>query len=428
MREAPQAPPAPQARPPVAACRRAIYIIAGLLSFRGNSTGGRWGLATIVALVLIALSLPASASAANGAISGKVTEAAGGAPVVDAGVCAEEQGGEFEFECTLTELGGSYEITGLPPGKYVVGFSAGESGRNLARQYYDGVSSWFEADEVTVPSSGKAEEIDAALGEGAVIEGKVTAAGGGTPIGNVEVCAWREEGEEFDGCAYTAINGAYEIAGLRPGPHEVEFWDYEHGYEPLFLNSISVSTGHTTMVDAAMFLGGRISGHVYAASNHQAIGGVAVCAIWVATGESRGCAHTSNSGAYEFFPVSAGAWKIAFSPEPTEFEFFEEEEVGVDGWPTQFWNLKPTLASADVIDVTHGSAFTGIDALLGPGPPSPLTTSSSPQSTTPAPVAVTSKPAPKVLCRKGFQRKRVEGTLRCVKRHKLRHHRRHRHR
>jgi hypothetical protein len=395
------------------------------LSCRGISTKAGRGLGVVVTALVLGLALPAYASAADGGISGEVTKAAGGAAVVDAEVCAEEQGPEFVFECALTGPSGTYEIAGLPPGRYIVSFEAGESGLNLIRQFWDGVGRYEEATEVLVSSGATTPGIDAALAVGGAIAGRVTAAASGAPMSDVFVCSW-EEGGEFDGCAETASDGTYEILGVPTGLHEVEFQPEVLGYEPQDLKAISVTAGaKTSNVNAALLSQGRISGHVYTAASHSPLAGVAVCGIWVETGLPGGCIHTSKTGAYEFFPVSLGAWKVVFSPEPTEFDFSKKEEINVDSLPTQFWNQKPTLAQADAIDVTSASVISGIDGLLGPGPP-PATTS------TPTPVAAAplSKPKPKpkkaLTCKKGFVKKRVKGHARCVRRPR-RHHRRHRH-
>lgn len=385
---------------------------------------GRAGAATVVALAFFAFWLAPAASAADGAISGKVTKAGVGTPVLSAEVCAETESGIFVFECTSTEADGTYEIAGLPPAGYVVSFWAGESGLYLIHQFWEGVGRYGEATEVTVVSGMTATGIDAAMVEGGAIAGKVTAAANGAPIGEVEVCSASEGGGEFDGCAYTAGDGTYEIVGVAPGLHELEFWASKGNYEPQFLSSVQVSVGvKTSNVNAALKAAppppnGRISGHVYRAATHEPLGGITVCAI-DGFNESRGCAHTAKSGAYEFVGVPAGLWRVAFSPEPAEFESFEVGEIKSDAWPTQFWNLKPTLAQADAINVAEGGVITGIDGLLGPGP---ATTPNPPPTTGPASVAV----RPPLRCKRGLVKRRVKGKARCVKVHKHRRHRHHR--
>jgi hypothetical protein len=376
----------------------------------------------VLAAIVLALALPSAASAAaDGAIAGTVTEANGGLGVVDARVCAEAETGEFSFECTLTGSGGSYEVTGLPPAEYVVWFETGESGKDLVRQFWHGVSRFEEATMVTVASGMTTRSIDAALAEGGAIAGRATAVAGGAPLANIEVCSWSESDEAFDGCDITTGNGTYEIQGVAEGLHEVEFWDPEGEYEPAFRNGISVAVGATSgNVNAALThtvpAEGRISGHVYAAANHNPLGNVAVCAIWAPTGESGGCAVTGTPGAYAFTGVPVGPWKVVFSPEPAEVEF--NARAKTDAWPTQYWSSEPTLALANALAVGPASNLTGIDGLLGPGP--------APPAPAPAPI-VASKPKP-LKCPKGKVKKRVKGKVSCIrKRHHHKHRRRHRH-
>jgi Carboxypeptidase regulatory-like domain len=389
------------------------------LSPRGFSSKSGSCLAAVVAVVLVALALPAFASAADGGISGEVTRQSGGAAAAGAEVCAEEQEGEFAFECTLTEFDGSYEISSLPPGKYIVSFYAGESGLWLVSQYYNGVRSRSAATEVTVASGLTTPGIDAALAAGGAIAGRVTAAKTGAAVSEVLVCSWTEAGEEFDGCSETASDGSYEIVGVAPGLHELEFWSWEQ-FGTEFRNGVLVSAGARTSGVSVALQAGSISGHVYAAATHQPLSKVPVCGIWAESGEVGGCVLTNSSGAYGFYPVAAGSLKIVFSPDPAEVEF--AKGVSSDIWPTQFWSSKPTLAQADALEVAPTSVFADIDGLLGPGPAAP--SSNPPASSTPAPAPI-AKP---LACKKGFVEKRVKGESRCVrKRHHHKHHRRHRH-
>lgn len=390
------------------------------MSCRGISTIGRSGLAALVALAFVLLALPAVASAADGQISGKVTQAIGGTDVQGAEVCAEN---ELDFGCALSEADGAYEITGLTPGSYFVSFEASEANPYVVFQEYP--------IEVIMASAMTTPGINAAVVKGGAIAGTLTDAATKLPLVGFEVCSWWEEGEEFEGCDFTDSGGSFKLLGLHPGAHELEISPSELGYEVQIVHGVPISPGSTRNLEASLVRAeGRISGHVYAAADHVVLAGASVCAIWAKTGETGGCARTNGAGAYEFFPVPIGAWKIVFSPEPAEVEF--EEKVFPDLWPTQFWNQKTTLAAAEVLNVTPSSNFTGIDGLLGPGPsstPSGASTQSSSTTTTspaPIPVAVTPKPKP-LHCGKGKVKKRVKGKTRCVKRHQPRnHHKKHR--
>ncbi len=204
------------------------------------------------------LALPAAASAADGGISGKVTLAAGGAPVLGAEVCAEEQIPPFEFECAPSAADGTFAITGLPPAGYIVEFNAGNSGLNITRQFWNGVSQFLKATEVTVAPGLITPGINAAMLEGGAIAGRVTSAATGSPIEAVEVCSWHEIDETFDGCDFTAADGTYEILGAAPGLHELEFWAFESAYETQLLHGVLVSLGVRTANVNVALLGGPV--------------------------------------------------------------------------------------------------------------------------------------------------------------------------
>jgi hypothetical protein len=409
-----------------------VPILGNLLISRAFSIKQAWNVTiAITAVVWMFAATAATASAANEAISGKVMAEEGGAPVPEARVCAAEFAGplESEWKCTTAKTDGTYEL-GLEPGNYRVKFEQGESGMWLVRRYYPGVDQFEEATEVTVTEHEQTTGIDGALEAGGAIAGQVIAEGSFLELRGVEVCSsWQDE---FEYCEETNSNGFYEITGLHTGPHVVEFWAPELGFEtqfawgevrysdadPVYVLRNQYSTG----TNAVMSRLGTISGHVYSATNHRPLGEILVCAIGAVDGELQDCEETGPTGAYQLRFVPGGASKVAFSPEYREF--FPDEEPNADGWPTQFWNLKSTLSDSDVINVVHGGSVTGIDGLLGYVPPAAGT--SSPPSGITLPPSVVATPRPKPLnCRKGFVKRQVKGKQRCLRR--ARHHRHRRH-
>lgn len=385
----------------------------------------RGTLALCCGVLLLAVLGAGSAVAADGSISGTVTDASTLDPIEGIEVCAwalEEE----DFGCAFTAANGTYTILGLAPGEYEVEFwSEGD----YAFQVYDGKASWVEADPVTVSSGLITPGIDAAMEPAARIQGSVTAAVGGAPVEEVEVCAWTAVEEEFSGCTYTEPDGSYSLGRLEPNGYKVEFWTgsaagnyrsqlYDHKYEWSEADVVTVAAGETkTGIDAALDPGGEISGRVVAAANGVSLGGILVCSVTAADGRLWSCTETRANGGYALRRFPPGQYKIAFS---LEFrEFFPEEEPEDDGWPTQFFNGKTTLGAADTLSLGSGSVIGGVDARLGPPPPT------SPPALGPPPVAFSvTKPKPK-RCKAGFKRKKVRGKVRCVRvhRHKRRHHR-----
>ncbi|HEU4736599.1 MAG TPA: carboxypeptidase-like regulatory domain-containing protein [Solirubrobacterales bacterium] len=188
----------------------------------------RLALLCIGAAVMVSSFGPAGAEAvAAGKIEGKVVDSGTKVGIEDVEVCALEPP-EFEFAaCDLTGADGEYVLEGLADGSYVVEFWAPYLG--YVSQYFDGTTSFEDADEVTIAGGGTVSNVDAELEQGGEIEGRVTAAASGAGIEEVEVCAYSLTA--FGGCAFTDFAGDYTIAGVPTGSYVVEFWAEFLGYQ-----------------------------------------------------------------------------------------------------------------------------------------------------------------------------------------------------
>jgi hypothetical protein len=412
----------------------AHILTAALKGERNSFFAAAW---LIPVVVVLALAIPAVGQAAEpGSISGTVTAKVGGAPVNGVEVCAEGQT-EEAFGCAGTKISGQYEIDELPPGEYKVKFWA--RGLGYANQFYDGQVSWAAATPVTVTAGMPTTGIDAELEEGATISGRVTAAATGLPVEDVEVCAERTDEEDF-GCGSTNATGSYTIGELSPGQYQIYFYTYETGQnllsQPYGLGVVTLAAGaRQTGIDAALQTGGQIGGTVRAAATGTPLKGVEVCLTEASETWPLACLMTPPSGAYRFYGVWTGSFKVVFSPQANELEEGEGWGIEPDSYPTQWWNGQPSFATATPIAVTAGVTVGDINGSLGPGPvapPSgqfqtivvPMTNPSkapAEPSTAPGP-APGPKPAPKPLkCKHTFVKKTVKGKARCVRRHKAKH-------
>ena len=209
----------------------------------------------IAAVALLLLSSLAGATS-TGEITGTVTNASGGAAIEGIEVCPSE-GPEKVLSCVLTSSGGEYTISGLATGEYHVEFTVPrDSPLNYVTQYYNGKSSFSEAESVSVTSGNTTPGIDAKMVEGGEITGTVT----GAPLEEIEVCALA--GAEPVGCAITEPSGEYTISGLATGSYTVEFSAPNNAYvtqyysgkpSPAEAEPVSVTAGNTTPgIDAKM--------------------------------------------------------------------------------------------------------------------------------------------------------------------------------
>lgn len=364
--------------------------------------------------MLLGLWTAGTASAATGSIEGTVTAASGGAALEGIGACAYEIGGDLEEACGLTDDEGEYLLDELEPGQYKVEFW--DQSLEYIGQYYEDAEFWEDATAVAVTSGGTAIGIDAELDKAARIEGEVNVVGSGAPLEEVEVCAW---GEESFRCGETGSDGKYVIAGLWPGEYEIEFWPWTEGnFAPQWwqghdrwyeADPLTISAGQTeTGVDAELSPAGQINGTVTSPSTGARLAEIPVCSIDPVVNQLYTCTETNLAGQYTLRRFTTAQYKVVFSPDFAEW--FPGEESFDDGYPTQFWNGKPTLAAADPINLVAPLTVAGIDARLGTPPPAPQPPA--------APAQVTTKKKSGKPCRKGFKKKKVKGKKRCVKIHK----------
>ena len=331
-------------------------------------------LALAAAAMFSLLGASSAFAVGSGSIAGTVTAAAGGAPIEEIHVCAEASGIGFGG-CDYTDADGAYTISGLAPGSYKVAFSVTPgSGLNYIAQYFDGAGSWVEADPVTVADGATKSGVDAEMQAGGRIAGEVTAAAGGAPLDSIEVCALVDTAGPgaLVGCAATDADGKYAIASLPSGSYKIRFApgfgeisagefgraNYVTQYfsgkaSKAQADAVTATAGATTPdVDAAMAVGGVVSGLVTDAVSGDPIEGVQVCPFQ-GSEEATGCDFTDVDGKYSISGLATGSYKIGFTP-----------GFGDGTHARQYYDGKATLAAANAVAVTEGGTAGGIDAEL----------------------------------------------------------------
>jgi hypothetical protein len=119
---------------------------------------------------------------------------------------------------------GAYDIGGLAPGTYRIGFDP-DSSTGLAREYYDDQLVVEGAKDITVSAASPATGIDARLAPASRVTGTVTDASG-APMAGVEVAAHVGVGGDWGYASWTttAADGTYSLDGLAEGTYRVDFW------------------------------------------------------------------------------------------------------------------------------------------------------------------------------------------------------------
>lgn len=152
-------------------------------------------------------------------------ETSGGAVGVE--VCATASFPVEYSACGITGADGSYAINALKTGEYVVSFE-GWNTVNYLKRWYDEAESSSLATKVPVTAGDPpVTGIDAVLQPGSQVLGRVTEAGTGTALKDVEVCvydAMLAPPLEYAGpCDHTDAGGNYAIRSLPASTYKVVF-------------------------------------------------------------------------------------------------------------------------------------------------------------------------------------------------------------
>ena len=284
----------------------------------------------------------------GGKITGTVTDAVGKAAIAEASVCASSSSA---LRCATTNANGEYTITGLPSGEYTVKYSAS----TYASQYYNGGETPSEATPVPVTAGVTSAGINAALQVGAQISGKVTDSTTSAAVSGALVCA---SGDVGVGCDTTNSSGEYTITGLATGEYTVKFsastyiaqyWNGKANASEATVLPITVGTT-TPGVNAALHVGGRITGVVTDEATKAGLDGVLACATNSSGGGN--CGVTNEAGEYTISGLASGEYTVKFSAAT---------------YVTQYFDGKASASEATPVSVTAPATRSAVDATLHVG-------------------------------------------------------------
>lgn len=162
----------------------------------------------------------------TGRITGTVRSDASRQPIAGAVVYTFSPENPFFYARTQTAADGTYVLSGLKTGRYVVEVWA----EGFLPEYFDDAASFEQASRVNVSEPGETAGIDFGLAEGATISGYVRT-DDGKPIAGAylmattsargDTAAWRGPGGSSTGWAVSGPDGAYRIGGLAAGTYFV---------------------------------------------------------------------------------------------------------------------------------------------------------------------------------------------------------------
>lgn len=357
------------------------------------------------------------ALAETGGIAGRVIEAEEAEGVASATVCAEAAPPLAPAStCVETEGSGAYEILGLEAGQYRVHFEPPPESRYVP-QYYVHSLLRNSARLLQVEEGSVKQGVSASLEAGGWVTGTVTDTLG-VSLGDIDVCVSNLLLPELViPCDKTNLEGKYTVLGLPPGPYTAFFSAAEsRSIFPQYFSGARLASEANTFyvfgynetpdIDVKLALGVTISGTVAEAGTGLPLNGIRVCALSAASEAEVRCVASRSDGRYEIFGLHRGTYVVGFSVGRSSVP------AGEDAFVRQYYEDKATFAAADRIDASGPGVFQDIDAHLTRGPEIfPVTAAPSAA----AAAAPTEASTPPKRCRKGFRKKLVKGTKRCVR-------------
>ncbi|MGC9398310.1 MAG: carboxypeptidase regulatory-like domain-containing protein [Anaerolineae bacterium] len=308
----------------------------------------------------------------GGNVSGTVTAAADGAPLRGTRVEAELQdsavhamGGGiphwsfFKRYNGFADADGRYRLFGLAPGQYRVAFYPpapyidAAYGAGGAAQTVSPLAETF----IDVNLGETTPDIDAALQEGGVITGVVTAAEDGRAFMGATVEVYDAD-QTFIAYTKTDMDGVYTTPGLPAGDYKVFFpgpSDYIstwNGDADTFDAAATVSVsapGTVADVNAALVQGGKVSGYVHEAGTGWPLYTTLVEFYHATDGTLADTTWTNHWGYYESPGLPGDDYVVAFSKE---------------GYLTRWYDDAGDQGSAMPVTLALGEMITGIDVYL----------------------------------------------------------------
>jgi hypothetical protein len=323
--------------------------------------GRRVGLAAAVALLAFLILSPAPALA-DGTVSGTVTDSATGAPIPYVYVELNDGSGK-QLSATTSAADGAYTLPSAPDGTWYVGFFEYD---------YEGI---YPGISVTITGS-HVTGVNAAMVRDGHITGTVTAADG-TPVSGIFVQAFGSDGADSSAC--TAADGSYTLKGLTPGSYRIDFsysgchdfvgidslevfYDDKPSYSTADL--VSTSDDSTTAgIDAVMPAAGEVSGTVIGAASGNPLPNIEVDA-YDSSGRIGLATCTAADGTYALNGLAPGTYRVGFTAGSPTSECGPTLE---GNYAPQFYDGEHSLATADPLTLTAGSAKTGVNAAMATG-------------------------------------------------------------
>ena len=294
-------------------------------------------------------------------VSGRITSARDGTPLVGACVAARSLTGSTGGTGGLTDADGNYVIRGVDVGAYHVHARRCSAG-NWAPRWRGASNDDRPADDGLLLQLGDSVSgIDVSLEPGAVITGRAVNTAT-EPLAGLCVTAYGGSSVQED--AQTDAEGRYTLQGLPTSSTYYVFWrdcrtgryatEYTGGTafaETATRLDLTAGTT-TTLPDAVLRLAGGVTGTVTDARTGLRVGRVGVAVLDPATGFTAGYGFTDGNGLYAVRGIRPGAWKVRFY------------DGGANVAVPEYWDDSLTFPDAQEVAVLEGVDRPDVDAAV----------------------------------------------------------------
>jgi hypothetical protein len=312
-----------------------------------------------------------------GSISGTILKS-DGTVIIDTVIRVHAEGmseGTGGYGLDISQTDGTYTITGLTSGNYIV-LANSQHANGYEARFYGNTYSRDDASLIAVTEGEEVSGIDIRIGPGGAISGHVYEADGVTPVAGAcfNLSSTAPDWNQIASWGSTEIDGSFEFGGIPVGtayiqvnpncegknPNLIDEWYKTGGSTPdgSQASPVTITAGGTVSgIDFQLDAGGSISGRVLKSGGTVITDTeISVHAEGYSAGTSgRGTNISITDGTYTIAGLAPGTYKVMAN------------NNRANGYETKYYNDEYQWDQADLVTVVAGADTGGVDFSLGDG-------------------------------------------------------------